>query len=321
MGISTYPSTVTLPPAAEPYPSILEFLSRRFPDIQSERWRERLRAGKILDAAGDRITEATLYLPHQKIFYFREVDAEQHIPFTEKILFQNAELLVACKPHFLAVIPSGRYVEECLLHRLRKTAGNADLVPIHRIDRETAGLVLFSVNKNTRGLYQQLFAQGSVEKTYEAIAEYNPLADGRDAGGRATHDSMDGGVRAAPGAAAEGAVAEWDVQSRIVRGEPWFRRKTVAGVINARSRIVLVETKNPRARFRLHPLTGKTHQLRIHMNELGFPIMNDTMYPTLTRLPEDDFERPLQLLAQKLRFIDPVSRRPLEFISERQLVL
>ena len=291
MGLSRYPTAVTLPPAQKPYPSMLEFLSRRFPSIERERWQERLRVGKVLDEAGNPLTEQSPYIPNQKIFYFREVASEQPIPFIEKILFQNEELLVACKPHFLPVIPGGRYVVECLLHRLRKTTGNADLAPMHRIDRETAGLVLFSTNKKTRGLYQRLFADGKVEKTYHAIAAYpTPTV-----------------------------TKEWRVENRLERGEPWVRRKVVAGAVNARSLIKLVEIEGQRARFQLHPLTGKTHQLRIHMCEVGFQIVNDRYYPVMWPEAEDDFTQPLQLLAKSIKFNDPTDGQEREFSSTREL--
>ena len=293
MGISRYPTGISLPPTREPYPSMLEFLCRKFPRIDRERWEERLRTGKVLDNTGNTVTEQTPYVPYQKIFYFREVADEQIIPFTEKILFHNDTLLVACKPHFLPVIPGGRFVDECLLHRLRKTTGNADLSPIHRIDRETAGLVLFSVNKATRGAYQQLFVDGKIEKTYHAIAEYKQPTTKN----------------------------EWLVENRLVRDEKWVRRKIAPGTVNARSRIHLVETQDQRARFKLHPLTGKTHQLRIHMCEIGFRIINDRYYPVMQPETDDDFDQPLQLLAKSVKFNDPISGQPMEFASERELVL
>ena len=149
MGIAKHPSVVTLPAAPAPYPSIVEFLCRAFPTISRDRWAQRMREGKVLNDRGEPITAETRYSPSKRIFYFREIENEPVIPFAEQILFQNDELLVACKPHFLPVIPGGRYVEECLLNRLRNRTGLADLAPLHRLDRETAGIVIFSVNPNT----------------------------------------------------------------------------------------------------------------------------------------------------------------------------
>lgn len=292
MGIAKHPSVVTLPAAQEPYPSIVEFLCRAFPAISRERWAQRMREGKVLNDRGEPITTDTPYLPSKRIFYFREIENEPVIPFAEKILFQDGELLVACKPHFLPVIPGGRYVEECLLNRLRARTGIADLAPLHRLDRETAGIVIFSVNPKTRGLYHGLFMHGKAEKIYHALAEVNqPPREDR-----------------------------WTVENRIVRGEPRFRMKIVAGAVNARSHIQLLEVKHNRGLFRLQPVTGKTHQLRLHMSGLGFGIMNDRVYPDLQPERDDDFDRPLQLLAREIRFHDPVTGAEREFRSERELL-
>ncbi|MDO8704163.1 MAG: pseudouridine synthase, partial [Sulfuricaulis sp.] len=274
MGIAKHPSVVTMPAAAKPYPSIVEFLCQTFPAISRYRWTERIRAGKVLDDHGKPITAETPYSPSKRIFYFREIENEPVIPFAEQILFQDDELLVACKPHFLPVIPGGRYVEECLLNRLRRRTAIAELAPLHRLDRETAGIVIFSVNPNTRGLYHELFMQGKVEKTYHALAEVN----------RPPRET------------------QWTVENRIVRGEPRFRMKTVPGVVNSCSHIQLREVKGKRGLFSLQPVTGKTHQLRLHMSGLGFRIVNDRVYPDLQPKRDDDFDQPLQLLAKTIRF-------------------
>ena len=292
MGISKHPSVVTMPKVEKPYPSILAFLSRRFPAISQETWENRISEGKVLDEKGQQITLDTEYAPLKRIFYFREVSVEPLIPFTEKILFIDDEILVACKPHFLPVTPGGRYVDECLLNRLRSSTGIEDLAPLHRIDRETAGILLFSVNKKSRGLYGTLFMNGQVEKTYQALSACLPHQE----------------------------TASWDVDNRIERGEPWFRMKTAPGRVNARSTINLVEVKGEMARFTLHPLTGKTHQLRIHLSGLGFGILNDRYYPELQAESEDNFDTPLQLVAQILRFKDPLTGRNREFASERELL-
>lgn len=291
MGISKYPSVVTMPNVKKPYPAISAFLSERFPGISLETWNKRIAEGKVCDDAARPVTPETVYAPQKRLYYFREADCEPVIPFTEKILFQDANILVVCKPHFLPVTPGGKYVDECLLNRLRRTTGIQELAPLHRIDRETAGIVLFSVNKGTRGRYGELFMNGEVEKTYQAISICRQLKE----------------------------ATVWSVESRIERGEPWFRMKTVSGTVNARSVIKLVEVKGERACFDLHPLTGKTHQLRVHMSGLGFGIQNDRYYPELQPERPDNFETPLQLVARSLKFRDPVSGTIREFVSERKL--
>ena len=293
MGISVTPSIVSMPDTEKPYPTLLEFLVKRFPKIPEQTWMKRIATGNVLSDEGHPISLATPYMPNKRLFYFREVEEEAEIPFREQVLFKNDHLIVACKPHFLPVTPGGSYVCETLTNRLKQSTGNPFLSPINRIDRGTAGLVLISVNKETRGMYQQMFMNGLVQKTYEALADF-PDDSGQ---------------------------TEWLVENRIEQGAPWFRMKTCAGKINARSRIRLVEVKGSRARFHLFPITGKKHQLRIHLSGLGFPIINDRYYPTL--LPEipDDFNRPLQLLSRKIEFRDPVSGVEMSFESPRNLFL
>lgn len=291
MGISKYPSCVCMPVVAKPYPHLLDFLVQRFPRVERLTWEKRILDGKVLDEAGVPVTSETPYIPLQKLYYFRETDEEPFIPLEEKILFQNDEILVACKPPFLPVTPSGPYVNECLLNRLRMTTGNGNLAPLHRIDRETEGLVLFSMNRETRGLYGELFLRGRIEKTYEAVAEVSHRPQASD----------------------------WTVENRLVEAETWFRTKAAPGMVNARSRIKLVAFRDNRAHFLLYPITGKKHQLRVHMSGLGFPIMNDRFYPELLPKQADDLDRPLQLIARRVKFIDPVSGREMEFESERKL--
>jgi len=292
MGISKYPSVVTMPESDKSYPSILTFLCNRFPAVSPEGWEKRISEGKVLDEKSQQITLDTKYTPLKRIFYFREVASEPLIPFAEIILFLDDNILVACKPHFLPVTPGGKYVDECLLNRLRRSTGIEDLVPLHRIDRETAGLVLFSVNKKSRGEYGRLFMNGLIEKTYQAISACVPTQ----------------------------CENSWNIENRIERGVPLFRMQTAAGAINARSTIRLTGIKGMKARFILHPHTGKTHQLRIHMSNIGFGILNDRYYPKLQDKRDDDFTTPLQLVAKELRFTDPFTGRKWEFSSERQLL-
>jgi len=293
MIISKYPSTVLMPRMEKPYPLILDFLVKRFPNIPRNIWKTRIESGKVLTEKGEIVFLDTPYAPLKRLHYFREVAEEPAIPFTETMLFCNKEILVACKPHFLPVTPAGPYVNECLLHRLKKKTGNSALSPINRIDRETAGLVLFSMNPETRGRYQELFMKGEVEKTYQAVTTF---------------------LR-------EPTQNSWIVENRLVKGEPWFRMKSAPGKPNAISKITLMEFKGNRAFFQLQPITGKKHQLRIHLSGLGFPILNDRYYPEL--LPERTkiFSTPLQLLARKLKFRDPISGRQMAYESNRRLSL
>jgi len=292
MGIAKFPATVTMPKTQLPYPTILDFLETRFPRIDRETWLSRIQDGKVLDNRREPISLDFPYAPLGKLFYFREVEEEISIPFKESILYQDANFIVADKPHFLPTTQGGRFVEESLLHRLRERTGNDAIAPIHRIDRETAGLVMFSLNPEKRADYQLLFEKRLVTKVYHAIS----------------------------GNVAEGAISEWNVENRLERGDPPFRIQSAPGDVNARSRIEIVDTREGRSYFHLHPLTGKKHQLRHHMASIGFPIENDKYYPNLQDESPDNYEKPLQLLAKELRFDDPVTGEPRHFVSRRTLI-
>ena len=305
---SEYRSTVVLPKMEKPYPSILEFFKIRFPHIDTTVWEARINSGKVIMENGEPISLTMAYEPLKKLHYFREVEKEPIIPFTEKILFCDDELLVACKPHFLPVTPGGAYVNECLLHRLKKRTGNSALSPVHRIDRETAGLVLFSMNQKSRGRYQEMFMRGAVQKTYNAVTNYP------------CHQNADH-VRRSDTAKYQNSMMKktWIVENRMVQGEPWFRMKTVPGRPNAISKISLIKSKGDKALLQLSPLTGKKHQLRLHLSELGFSILNDRFYPELLPEKPDVFKAPLQLLARKIQFRDPVTGHHATYESERRL--
>ncbi len=294
MSISATPSIVYLPDTGRPYPVLLDFFASRFPKIPVETWVQRITSGKVLTEDGQAITLTTPYTPDRRLFYFREVAEEPSVPFAEKILFRDDHLLVADKPHFLPVTASGPYVRETLLERLKAATGIPHLSPINRIDRETAGVMLFSVCRETRGAFQRLFMEeGGVRKSYEAIVLFNPADEN----------------------------TEWLVENRIEPGKPWFRMKCSAGPVNARTRLRLVESRGSLARFELSPLTGKKHQLRLHLASLSFPIVNDRLYPELQRKSPDNFARPLQLLSRRIEFRDPLHGAELAFESPRRLNL
>ncbi|OIO72141.1 MAG: pseudouridine synthase [Zetaproteobacteria bacterium CG1_02_53_45] len=282
------PSYVTLPKQVPPMPHLLEFLDSHFPFVGRDVWLHRLESGKISDESGNIVTLDTPYRINARLRYFREVKYEQPIPFQETILFHNDFILVADKPHFLPVTPGGSYVNECLLHRLKRKTGLEHLVPVHRLDRETAGLVLFTCQESNRRPWFDLFRLGGIDKSYEAIAT---LPD-------------------------HPAQQQWLVESRIERGEPWVRHRNVEGVINARSRIRLLELRGEQARFALEPITGKTHQLRLHLGLIASHIIGDRLYPEY-QPPETppNYDNPLQLLAKSLNFTDPVSGENRHFES------
>ena len=222
------------------------------------------------------------------------MEREPNIPFEEHILFQDEHILVADKPHFLPVTPSGLYLHQTLLNRLKKKTGLQDLTPIHRIDRDTAGLVIFSVQAHERGQYQNLFRDRVVRKVYDAIAPY--LGE--------LHAKL-----------------PITYSSRLQESSHFLQMQEVDGESNADTLIELVEVLKPWARYRLTPGSGKKHQLRCHLNALGVPIKFDQIYPTLTPYQEYDldFSKPLQLLAKEIYFKDPITMQDRSFKSKREI--
>ncbi len=295
MVISKHPSKLSLPLTNPGVTTVLEYLIIKFPYVDPQIWQQRVTDGKVHCHDGSLITAQSLFQAQQRIYYYREVESEPSVPFKETILFQDEHILVADKPHFLAVIPGGIYVNECLQNRLRHSTGIEGLQAVHRLDRVTAGLVIFSVNPDTRHHYHHLFATRQIHKTYQAIANTN---GDEDLIGQA-----------------------WEIKNRIVPSEPRFHMRVVEGEANSHSVIRCVQQSTQKALFELNPVTGKTHQLRVHMQALGWPILNDQYYPILHPPAADNYSSPLQLLAKELQFIDPITQRPRHFSSDKNLLL
>lgn len=281
-------STLYLPPGS--WSTVLDCLCDHFSTISREQWLDRIARGRVLDGQGQPVGIDLVYREGLRIHYFREVPDEKVIPVQESILFADEHLVVADKPHFLPVTPAGEYVEQTLLRRLIRRLDNPHLVPLHRIDRHTAGLVLFSANPDSRSAYQSLFPTRQIEKRYEAIA---------------------------------GALPQHDFplvhKSRLVEGEPFFRMQEGAGVSNTETAVEVREKNGELWRYGLYPVTGKKHQLRVHMSALGAGICNDPFYPQVLKDAQDDYAKPLKLLAQGLRFVDPLTGQEREFESRIRL--
>jgi tRNA pseudouridine32 synthase/23S rRNA pseudouridine746 synthase len=266
---------------------MLRFLCERFPDVSAAAWTARLARGEIVDARGVALNADSHVRQGMRIWYYRELEYEETpIPFQERVLFQDEHLLVADKPHFLPTIPTGRFLKETLLVRLKRQYDLPHLVPIHRLDRETAGVVIFSHNPDSRGAYQSMFQKRVVRKTYEALA---------------------GSI--------EGREFPFTYRSRMQDAEQFFVSEEVEGEPNSETVIELLERRGALARYRLHPHTGRKHQLRLHLSQLGAPIVNDTFYPVALPCKGDDYSAPLKLLARSIAFDDPLTGQPRSFSS------
>ncbi len=285
------PSLMALPNALNiSYPDdLLTYLEQSAYIPQGQNWRARLVSGQVLDFQGKPLPVDTPFAPGQRIYYYRHVPHEPKVPFVETIVFEDENLLVADKPHFLPVSPTGRYVQETLLVRLKNRTGLDDLVPIHRIDRDTAGIVMFSKQVASRNAYAAMFRARQAHKVYEAIAPYNP--------------------------ALQFPVTR---HSRLQTAASFMQMHEVDGPANSSTHIELLEVHGTLARYRLQPITGQRHQLRVHMMALGLPLRGDAIYPVLTPEPaldSLDYSQPLQLLAQSISFDDPVTGAPRHFRS------
>jgi tRNA pseudouridine32 synthase/23S rRNA pseudouridine746 synthase len=247
--------------------------------------RAKVLAGEVVGADGALVDEATVLPAGSSVYLYRELPDEVPVPFDIPVLYRDSDIVVVDKPHFLATMPRGRHVAQTALVRLRRDLGLLELSPAHRLDRLTAGVLLFTARREVRGAYQTLFARGLVSKTYLARAAVDPAL-----------------------------VLPRVVRSRIVKRRGCLQAVCEPGVPNAET---LVELTSPDGLYRLTPRTGRTHQLRVHMASLGIPIEGDPLYPNVIDVASDDFSTPLRLLAQRIEFTDPVTGSPHEFVSRR----
>ncbi|MCT2581896.1 pseudouridine synthase [Actinophytocola gossypii] len=276
-------------PEDGPWPTVRAYLVARLPRVDPARIDAMLAERRFVGADGP-VGADTAYAPGTFVWFHRDLPDEVPVPFEVGIVYRDEHIVVADKPHFLSTIPRGRHVTETALVRLRRRLELPALVPAHRLDRPTAGLVLFVARPELRGRYQTLFRDRRVSKEYEAVAAHRP---------ELTLPTV--------------------VRSRIVKERGVLTAQEVPGEPNAETRVELLDQRGGLARYRLLPTTGRTHQLRLHLNGLGIPILGDTFYPALLDRPLDDFTRPLQLLAKVLEFDDPLTGERRRFESRLRL--
>lgn len=277
--------------------TVFEFLCIKFSNVSQDEWQRRFDDNLVFAKIHHQfinLDSTDLYVNFQNhtIFYYRHLTHEVKVPFDYQIIFENNRFMVIDKPHFLTMTPTGSYVKETLLTRLKNDTGIDDLTPIHRLDRETAGLVLFCKDKNYRNVYQSLFANHQIKKVYHAIAPFN-----------------------------QDLKFPIELKLHLERSEPFYTMKVGNNAPNSHTMINLLEVDEHHqwAKYELHPTTGKLHQLRVHLSHLGIAIKNDPYYPIINHKANDDFNNPLQLLACLLQFIDPISKETYAFYSKQTL--
>ncbi len=286
------PSTTFLPKGC--WQTVLQYLCEKFPQVEEATWISRMKRNEVVTEDALAIKPTMKYLPQVRLYYYRELLTETAIPFKEEVIFENDEILVVDKPHFLPVIPSGNYLQQTLLVRLRKKFQLDELSPAHRLDRLTAGVILLTKHRQYRRKYQSLFLQKTISKKYEAISAFAPD---------------------------EGLELPFNFRVRMTAGEPYYLMKVVDGQPNSETLISKTEQLDKCYVYHLSPVTGKKHQLRVHMAALGIPILNDPLYPQLQPYQNNCFTAPLKLLARSLAFTDPVSGKEHYFESERKLTI
>lgn len=260
--------------------SVLVELASRFGDDVAAK----VLAGEVVDADGTVVTAGTVMPPGSFVYMYRDLPEEVEVPFDIPVLHRDDDIVVVDKPHFLATMPRGGHVAQTALVRLRRELYSPELSPAHRLDRLTAGVLLFTTRRAVRGAYQKLFAEGRANKVYLA---------------RAGTDSA--------------LAFPITLRSRIVKQRGRLQAYEEPGEPNAET---LVEHLGD-GLYRLTPRTGRTHQLRVHMNSLGLPIHGDPLYPEIKDVAPDDFSTPLELVAHSLEFDDPLTGQRRRFVSSR----
>lgn len=276
------------PGTAPPWETMRDFLLTRLP--AKAKVQDRLAAGEFVDQHGRPWTGDEPYRAHTYVWFHRPLEPEPPIPFPIRVIEHTDRYVVVDKPHFMATMPRGAHVQETALVKLRLLLDLPEIAPAHRLDRATAGLLLFTTRREFRGAYAGVFQSRRAEKTYEALAPYAP-----------------------------GLESPLTVRNRIEKERGSLQARVVPGEPNAETRIELAQHRGGVALYRLTPITGKTHQLRVHLASLGLPILGDAFYPTVRDVPADDFSEPLQLVARQLSFTDPVDGKRRDFESRCEL--
>lgn len=310
-----------LAPGGRAPATIADYLIARFYPNDPQIIHSRFETGEVRLDDGTVLTTSSPYAPGERIWYFRELADEPKLPSDMPVLYEDEHVLAIDKPHFLPTTPRGSYIAQTALTKLRVREGNPLLIPIHRLDRPTAGVLLFAKTVQARRPFQMMFQHRLVSKTYRAVA---PVPADPTAAEQALSTE---GLRVRSHIQKVRDVLQVRQLSEtecVARGvEP--NTLTTARILEtftpnpAEAEAWGVESGRPWGLYDLAPHTGKTHQLRAHLNLLGAPILGDVLYPRVLPDGPDRPERPLQLLAYTLSFEHPITGEPISLRSGRTL--
>ena len=270
----------------------------RHPDDDRDAVLARFAEGLVVKRDGSNLSPDTWLEPGTDVFFYRRPAPEPPVPFTITTVFEDDDVLVVDKPPFLATMPRASHITETATVRLRRSTGNEELTPAHRLDRATSGLLLLTKRREIRGAYQELFARREVSKEYEAIA---PLLDAPSAPWRHHLDKQ-------PGEPAARVIPEAEPNAETVVADVTRLDMPIEEALSSRYGVT-----GPLGRYVLQPITGRTHQLRVQMMVEAAPILGDRIYPTLLPAETEDFSLPMLLRCVRLGFTDPLRGQPRDF--------
>ena len=294
----------------EPEPiTAFAFISRlvatqrhRHPDDDDAAVLRRFNEGLVVLIDGTPLKPSTPIAAGTDVFFYRHPAPEPPVPYEIETVFEDDNILVVNKPPFLATMPRAAHITETATVRLRRATGNEEITPAHRLDRMTSGLLLLTKRREIRGAYQELFARREVHKRYEAIAADNgvtaPLV------WRSHVEKL------------RGEIASREIASAEPNSETLLRSVRRLAPTEEQRLQRIHGVPHPLSRYVLEPVTGKTHQLRVHMCSAGVPILGDPVYPTVQAFDDEDFTIPLRLTSTGLDFIDPLSGSPRSFAAD-----